>query len=536
MAVARRAWGGAALGVAFVLLALVTRLPFQDRTLFISDSVRYALALEHYDISVGRPHPPGNPLYVAAVGGIDRLVHDPGTSLALFSALASGIALLFAFLLARDLAGEGAGWLAVALLAVSPLFWFFGAVGMPATGEAALSLLVAWLARRARPPDERTVFWILTLVVAAAFGFRSTFAVLVLPLWAFAARRHSWSRIAAGCLTLVGAAFGWAAWVAARSGGWEAYQATMSGFMTEVVLATKILGGGVGKVPTQAVDITTSALWGLGPFVVPFLIGLVGCCIGRPPFPAAATFLVAWSLPMALFHIAYDWAPRFGVLLLPPAVILAAATAIPLAQWLARGRASVVAGDLPTGALPRALVLAGLAVNLALFLLPVQIGGWALPARLPTGPALLARNDDLARRDATLRTALPAHETLILAYDHAFHAAWFLPDFRVVGLFPVFQDAADTWVPSARGRQLSMEAGSTALPPDNPLPLPPEVRRVVLYDPEYLAYWPPELPATALEYDRGRSVPVATLPGPGCLAWGRRSIQFLPRGATGCPA
>ena len=126
----------------FAAVALVTRLPFQDRTLFISDSVRYALALERYDMTAGRPHPPGNPLYVAIIGLLDTFSGDPVLALVLFSALASGAAFFFAYLLTRDLAGETAGWLAAGLLMVSPLFWFFGGVGMPATGEAALSLHV----------------------------------------------------------------------------------------------------------------------------------------------------------------------------------------------------------------------------------------------------------------------------------------------------------------------------------------------------------------------------------------------------------
>src|SRR5207248_1884622 len=120
------------------------------------------------------------------------------------------------------------------------------------TGEAALSLLEAWLARRARAPVERGAFWAMTLVLALAFGFRSTFAVLVFPLWIYAARRHAWGRIAAGGAVLAGAAFGWTALVARLSGGWAAYRATTSGFFSEVVLATKIFGGGFGKIPSQA--------------------------------------------------------------------------------------------------------------------------------------------------------------------------------------------------------------------------------------------------------------------------------------------
>jgi len=104
------------LGLAFIALSLATRLPFRDRTLFISDSVRYALALERYDMTAGRPHPPGNPLYVGAVAALDEVFHDPALSLAVLSAVMSGLALLFAYLLGRDLAGEAAGWLAAGIL------------------------------------------------------------------------------------------------------------------------------------------------------------------------------------------------------------------------------------------------------------------------------------------------------------------------------------------------------------------------------------------------------------------------------------
>ena len=129
----------AVLALAFIAVALTTRLPFRDSTMFISDSVRYALALEDYDMTAGRPHPPGNPLYIGSAAAVDRLVDEPATSLAALSAVMSGIAFLFVYLLGRDLAGETAGWLAAGILIVSPLFWFFGAVAMPATGEAGVA-------------------------------------------------------------------------------------------------------------------------------------------------------------------------------------------------------------------------------------------------------------------------------------------------------------------------------------------------------------------------------------------------------------
>jgi hypothetical protein len=528
----------AALGLAFVALSLATRLPFQDRTLFISDSVRYALALERYDMTAGRPHPPGNPVYVALIGGLDRLLDDPVTALAVFSALASGVAFLFAYLLARDLAGETAGWLAAGLLAVSPLFWFFGAVGMPAAGEAALALMVAWMARRARAPVEAGWFWGMTVTLALAFGFRSTFAVLMGPLWLYAAWRHPWRRLVGGAGLIVASAFAWTALVASLSGGWAAYRATSSSFFSEVLIATKILGGGLAKIPVQATDIAISGVLGLGLFLIPLTVGIVGCFTGREPFPEAAPFMAAWALPMGLFHMAYDWAPRFGVLLMAPAVILAAATAVPLAQWLVYRRRSATRPDLPPGPLPRALVLLALAVNLGLFLLPVRIGAWTLPDPYPSGARLLARNHDLSRRDAAIRAAHDPDSTLILAYDHVFHAAYFLPEYRVVGLFPLFSEAADAWVPSARGRVFSFEPGSTALPAVDPLPLPADIRTVVIYDDSYLDLWPEAaLPLTPMPYDVERALQVATLPaGAGCLDFGYRQLAYLDGDAPECRA
>lgn len=535
--VARGPLGIALLGLAFVLLALATRLPFQDTTLFISDSGRYAMALERYDITVGRPHPPGNPLYVGMAKGIDAIVNDPPASLALLSALLSGVAFLFAYLLGRDVGGEPAGWLAAGILAVSPLFWFFGGIAMPSTGEAALSLVVAWVARRAREPRAPAAFWALTILLGLAFGYRSTFAVLVAPLWLYAGWRHPKGRLLAGAAVLVVAWLGWTAIVASLSGGMVAYRETTASFFTDVVVGTKILGGGWGKIPQQAAAMGASAILGLGLFLLPFVVGLVGTAAGRPSFPGAGPFLATWALPTLAFHTVYDWAPRFGVLLLAPAAILAATTAVPLARRWFEGRRPLDP-TAPVGPLARAFVVAGLALNLALFLLPVRFGEWRLPDPYPSGTRLLERNVDLARRDAVLTSSFPdASATLVLAYDHAFHAAWFLPEYRVVGLFPFFKDAADAWVPSFRDRTLSYEPGSRAVPVGDPLRLPDDVRHLVLYDPEYVEGWPVDtLPLREIVYDpaSGRKLWSAALPGPGCLDFAFRDLRYLPAGSAGC--
>jgi len=519
----RRLLAVAALAMAFVASALVTRLPFADRTLFISDSVRYALAIEDYDLSVGRPHPPGNPLYVGMAKAVDGVLHDPPVSLAFLSAALSGLALLFAWLLGKDVGGEGAGWLTAGILFTSPLFWFFGCVAMPATGEAALSLAFAWTARRARAHPRPGPFWVMTAVLAVAFGFRSTFAVLVLPLWLWAAWRHPWPRRAAGLLALAVAFAGWTTLVATLSGGFTPYGETTRAFFSEVVIATKILGGGFGKIPTQLRDVGISAVFALGLFLVPLAVGIVRCLWGRYPFPAAGPFLAAWALPMLGFHLVYDWAPRFAVPLMAPAALLAAVTVLPPVRRLA-------------GAFPPALAGFALALHAGLFLLPTHLGAWTLPDPYPGGRRLLSRNVELESKDAAVRARFDPQHTLVLAYDNAMHAAWFLPAYRVVGLFPLFKNAPDAWVPSAHERRFSNEPGSGAIPDVDPLPIPPEITTVVLFDEDYLAYWPVEaLPLSSTEAGAAGTLRTAAVLHPGCLAFGFRHLAWTPAGTGGCP-
>lgn len=534
LSTARGPLATAVLALAFLAVALTTRLPFRDKTMFISDSVRYALALEDYDMTAGRPHPPGNPLYIGTAAALDRFIDEPPVSLTVLSAVMSGIAFLFVYLLGRDLAGETAGWLAAGILIVSPLFWFFGAVAMPSTGEAALSLIVAWLSRKARSPGDGRAFWIMTVALGVTFGFRSTFAILLMPLWAYAVWRHPWKRIVAGAALLGVVFFGWTAVVASLSGGWAVYRETSSAFLADVVIATKILGGGFAKIPRQGGAILITAGLGLGPFLIPCAVGTWRCATGKWPFPGAAPFLAAWILPAIVFHAAYDWAPRFGVPLMPPAAILAAATAVPMARRMFEGRrpAGATAG---AGAFPGALILLALAVNLGLFLLPVRLGPITLPEPFPSGSRLLARNEELSRRDATIRENFDPETTVVLAYDHAFHVGYFLPEYRTVGLFPVFKQAADSWVPSFRHRRLDFEPGSGAIPVDNPLRLPDTIRHIVLYDGDYLPWWPDNaLPLHPLSYDVDREIEIATVPGGGCLDYDFQRLRFVRRDADAC--
>ena len=455
-----------ALLAALAVAALLSRLPWFDTTLFISDSARYLLALERYDVTAGRPHPPGNPLYVFCVKGASVLWGDPVGGLALVSALAGTAAVLALYGLGREAGGRTVGAIAAVALASSPLFWFFGCVGMPATSEAALSVGLAWACLRARRTGGGAAFAAATVLMAAGFGLRSTFVMLVSPLCLWAAWPRRRALLPAGA-AIAAAAIGWSLLAASLSGGWEAYSATNSRFLHEVVIQTKILAGGWAKAPHQLQEMGRTLGWGLGLFLLPFAGGLARVVIrgGKPGEDRdLAVFLALWTGPSLAFHAVYDWAPRFGVFFLPPAILLAA-------MMLAR----TGWGERP-GQDARRWIAAGVAVAVA-----VSAAAFTLVDNEGSGVQLRKRNRAYAERDAWVGRFDPAG-TLVLAHDSAFHAIWFLRDYEVAGLFGAFKQVPDTWTPHARGHRLDFEPGSELSIADTPWPLPGRIDRIVFYD------------------------------------------------------
>ena len=119
------------------------------------DAVQFALALREFDVAKHQPHPPGYLLYV----GLGRLLNMPaGRSRPGLRRARHGLQRRHH----RDRLLAGARALRPrhrrrrrrALLAVSPLFWFYGSVGLTYAGEAFGASLVALLAYR-RAPRQR---------------------------------------------------------------------------------------------------------------------------------------------------------------------------------------------------------------------------------------------------------------------------------------------------------------------------------------------------------------------------------------------
>jgi len=101
------------------LVALVARLATRASGPTDWDSSQYAAAVARFDVTHGRPQPPGYFLYVVA----GRLVHDTGLgtvdSLVFVSAVASALAAGLVVVAGRDLGGRWVG-VAAGLLIATP--------------------------------------------------------------------------------------------------------------------------------------------------------------------------------------------------------------------------------------------------------------------------------------------------------------------------------------------------------------------------------------------------------------------------------
>ena len=172
-----------------LLLALVTlasRWPYRARMLYNWDAVQFALALREFDIAKHQPHPPGYLLYVGLGRLLNAWVGDPTLAYVALAMLFSAGTTFVLYWLALRMYDRGTGVVAASLLAVSPLFWFYGSVGLTYAGEAFGATLMALLAWRALNGSVAHLY-LGAVCLGLAGGLRQSVLLMLFPLWAVSA-------------------------------------------------------------------------------------------------------------------------------------------------------------------------------------------------------------------------------------------------------------------------------------------------------------------------------------------------------------
>ena len=111
------------------------------------DSFNFARAIDHFDVRLNQPQPPGYPVYVLLARLFDLVVHDHQAALTLLSAASGAVAVLAFWALASEV---GAPWAALPL-ALMPLFWLSSGMALSDVPGLAVATVATLLLLRAAP-------------------------------------------------------------------------------------------------------------------------------------------------------------------------------------------------------------------------------------------------------------------------------------------------------------------------------------------------------------------------------------------------
>ncbi len=285
------------------------------------DSVRYALAVEDYDVRQQRPGAPGYILYVALGKLFSFFAGDAGTGLVWVSVIFSALTVFFLYRLSKDMYGLSNGVISSLLLVSNPLYWFNGEVPLPYVVEGFFSVAFAFICYRIITDRSN---WLLAsaIILGLASGVRQSTPFLLLPLWLFSMRKCPLRQIAISILTFAGISLAWYVAMAMLSGGIESYIKAVRAQFNFVVVVThipfweqviKYRSGIFARFMAYGITLGIIPLfYYFGRF---FKIPLIAKDV-------RLRFLILWFLPSMIFFVTVNiWNPGHVIIILPPLLI-----------------------------------------------------------------------------------------------------------------------------------------------------------------------------------------------------------------------
>jgi hypothetical protein len=219
--------------ILFFVIGVLSRLPFRSQLLYHWDSINFVLGMEHFDVRLSQPHPPGYLLYVLLGRLVNHLIHDPNASLVWISIFMGGLTISTLYLLGRRLFGHPEAVLTACLALTSPVFWFYSDVALTYILEAFFVSAIALACLETLRGNWRLAF-LSALMLGLAGGIRQTTLILMLPMWLYSLRRCRWRVIVLASLLLGTTVLAWLVPTIVLSGGVHSY-----------LQASRSIGGGV---------------------------------------------------------------------------------------------------------------------------------------------------------------------------------------------------------------------------------------------------------------------------------------------------
>jgi hypothetical protein len=449
---------------------VLSRWPFQVKLLDNFDAVNYALALDHFDMRLHQPQPPGYPLYILLGRAFNLVFHDHLAALVWLSTILSGLGVVAIYLVGREMFGRRAGIIAALLLTTSTVFWFQGEMASPYTTDLFASAIVGWLCYRLASSPGHVAVWVGALAVGLAGALRLQTIVFLFPLFLCALRNRSW-KVIGGAVATAGIVFG-AFFLPAvmTSGGPAAFARSMRG-LVPIFQSTETLVRSTrwARFMRNADAILRYTVFALGELVIPFaLVGYLACThrlrIWRD---SKLSFLTVWILPTWIVYFLI-WPGNLGTILvcMPPFFLLAAAGL----NWVMdRPRWGTAVGW--------TLLAALLVWRIVIFTVLPQYPLGEFYRRFDNYERVVGIGD-YYRSKLSLVSEIPAEETIVYANDFR-HLQYYLPQYRTFSppsLLSSNPNTVELIISIENGMaEAWKEADVTTL-------VPPETERIVFFD------------------------------------------------------
>src|SRR2546426_112244 len=306
---------------ALSLLTIASRLPYRARLLYNWDAVQFALALREYDVLKHQPPPPGYILYVVLGRIVNTWLDDPTAAYVALAVAFSGLTTFVVYYLARAVYDRTTALAAASLLAVSPLFWFYGSVGLTYAGEALFASTVAYFAFRTLN-GSRSDAYLAAWYLGIAGGMRQSLLILLLPLWcgcvAFGVRRLR--VVAVGLALLCASILTWFLPMISLTGGLGRYVAASVELADSVVKPTSIVGGPLEITLRMSRYLLESVLVALGPLAAAGFFTV--WYVRRHGRSTREWFLLGWTIPSVVVCTLVHFGQAGYILTFLPALVI----------------------------------------------------------------------------------------------------------------------------------------------------------------------------------------------------------------------
>lgn len=493
--------GDLCLALGLAVVTLLSRWPYRARMLYNWDAVQFALALREFDVAKHQPHPPGYLLYVGLGRLLNASLGDPALAYVALAMLFSAGSAFVLYALARRLYDRGTALVAASLLAASPLFWFYGSVGLTYAGEAFAASMVAWFAYATLGGSSRHLYWG-ALALGLTGGMRPSVLLLLLPLWLGCAVLgvRSWRRLTLAAGLLLGSVLAWLVPMVWLSGGPAAYLAVSTQLYGSMLFPTSVLGGSLETTLTQVRHLLESTLVGLGPLALVALA--LPAYARRVGWRAPELFLLAWMLPAGTFYTLVHFGQAgYALTFLPALLILLSRVLI----WAVAAGSERLRRPNWRRALTAAAVLPLVLINTGFFVsarpLPREFDhragdSWLGRARDEFHDWIMSRTAAALREhEAVIRTYVetiravyePSDTALVTelgnprSYPWLRHAMFYLPE------YPIYQVQIG---PRPPGFYAPQSSATMILTPGSRIRLSAETRRLVWF----VDHWDPAAP------------------------------------------